>query len=179
MIAHDVNQVAPDATAMAKRSMSELGTFLPCRDVGSSVAVGGSPDMTRAVHFDGVHTAKNEQHLLSMDWQDLETFSFGDGPDLDQSAPRAGFGGTKRAICLGGESGPAFCGGRDPRRTVPVSFPVRRPCADRLAGVRDIVRRRPRSHAAPEQWKIEGGASPARRAPARRSRDRRDDLATT
>jgi hypothetical protein len=49
---------------------------------GSSVAIGGSPDMTRAVHFDSVDTAKNEHHSLPMDWQDLETFSFRDGPDL-------------------------------------------------------------------------------------------------
>jgi hypothetical protein len=38
--------------------------------------------MTRAVHFDSVDTAKNEHHSLPMDWQDLETFSFRDGPDL-------------------------------------------------------------------------------------------------
>jgi uncharacterized protein YhfF len=37
--------------------------------------------------------------LLSMDWQDLETFSFGDGPDLANLLLELVLAGTKRATC--------------------------------------------------------------------------------
>jgi uncharacterized protein YhfF len=37
--------------------------------------------------------------LLPMDWQDLETFSFGDGPDLANLLLELVLAGTKRATC--------------------------------------------------------------------------------
>ena len=63
-------------------SESGIGTFLPSRDVGSSVAIGGVPNMTRAVLFASVDRGKTSINLSPMNWQDLETFSFGDGPGL-------------------------------------------------------------------------------------------------
>ena len=62
--------------------MSAIGTKRTTDDVRSSVANGGNPDMARAVHFDSVDTAKTSISLSPHRWQDLETFSFGDGPDL-------------------------------------------------------------------------------------------------
>jgi uncharacterized protein YhfF len=42
---------------------------------------------------------KTSTTLLSMDWQDLETFSFGDGPDLANLLLELVLAGTKRATC--------------------------------------------------------------------------------
>jgi uncharacterized protein YhfF len=45
-------------------------------------------------------TAPNEDIILSsMDWRDLETFSFGDGPDLADSLLDLVLSGTKCATC--------------------------------------------------------------------------------
>ena len=51
MIAHDVKQVAPDATVVAKCSMSGFGTKLAFRDVRSSFVSEGKPDMARTARF--------------------------------------------------------------------------------------------------------------------------------
>jgi uncharacterized protein YhfF len=42
---------------------------------------------------------KTSTTLLSMDWQDLETFSFGDDPDLANLLLELVLAGTKRATC--------------------------------------------------------------------------------
>ena len=79
--------------------MSAIGTKRTADDVRSSVANGGNPDMARAVHFDSVDTAKTSISLSPHRWQDLETFSFGDGPDLANRLLELVLSGTKCATC--------------------------------------------------------------------------------
>ena len=43
--------------------------------------------------------AESNFSLSGMDWRDLETFSFGDGPDLADRLLELVLSGTKRATC--------------------------------------------------------------------------------
>ena len=55
--------------------------------------------MARAVHFDSVDAVKNEHQSFAHGLACLETFSFGDGPDLANRLLELVLSGTKCATC--------------------------------------------------------------------------------
>lgn len=57
-----------------------------------------NPGLRRAFRF-ALTTPEARINLSSMDWRDLETFSFGDSPDLANRLIELVLSGTKRATC--------------------------------------------------------------------------------
>src|ERR1700760_1766117 len=72
--------------------------------LGDSGASGGAADTRTTVDLSCVSrsaltTSRAIISVSRMDWRDLETFSFGDGPDLANSLLELVLSGTKRATC--------------------------------------------------------------------------------
>jgi len=58
-----------------------------------------TPQRTSADQLSPLTAFKIRKHSFAMEWQHLETFSFGDGPDLANRLLELVLSGTKRATC--------------------------------------------------------------------------------
>ena len=88
----------PYAVALCRAHLKPMSPPGPSR-VRYSAAVGGRLDMSRRSILIALTPPKTSISLSPMDWQDLETFSFGDGPDLANRLLELVLSGTKRATC--------------------------------------------------------------------------------
>ena len=61
--------------------------------------VANDPQRTSADQLSPLTAFKIRKHSFAMEWQHLETFSFGDGPDLANRLLELVLSGTKRATC--------------------------------------------------------------------------------